>query len=164
VIETERAELFPVDFRDVRRFIAEHHRHNEPPIGHKFSIGLRRGDRLVGVVVASRPVGRHADDGMTIELTRVTTDGDRNACSRLYSAACRAAFAIGYRRVITFTLQSEPGSSLRAAGFVEDVSYAKSGAWGARAGQSPRLAEELRMFDQPKVVDEPKTRWVRMAP
>jgi hypothetical protein len=112
-----RAEIVPLTLAQARRYVAEHHRHNEPPVGHRFSIGLQRDDRLVGVVIAGHPVARKADDGRTLELVRLTTEGDRNACSRLYSAACRAAFAMGYRKVITYTLEEEPGSSLRAAGF-----------------------------------------------
>ena len=151
-------EIRPIELRDARRFIAEHHRHSEPPIGHRFSIGLFSDDTLIGVVVAGRPVARKADDGRTIELTRVTTLGGHNACSRLYGAACRAAQAMGYRRAITYTLAEEAGTSTRAAGFREDGNSA-GGAWVHTAG--PRAAELPRMFDPPKMPIGPKTRWVR---
>jgi hypothetical protein len=150
--------IVPVELAIARRLVAEHHRHNEPPIGHRFSIGLERDGKLVGVVIAGRPVARGSDDGYTIELVRVTTDGSRNSCSRLYGAACRAAGAMGYRRAITYTLASEPGSSLRAAGFVEDGRTAGR-EWvhttGPRALQMPRLWGPAKM-----PVDE-KVRWVR---
>ena len=153
-------ELVPLTLAEARRYVADHHRHNEPPVGHRFSIGLRRGDVLVGVVIAGHPVARKADDGRTLELVRLTTEGDRNACSRLYAAACRAAEAMGYRKVITYTLAEEPGSSLRAAGFHEDGRTEGHEGWkhgdGARnAAFRPRLWEEAKMPTGPKV------RWVR---
>ncbi len=149
----------PLTLADARRYVAEHHRHNEPPRGHKFSIGLERDGVLVGVVIASRPVARGLDDGRTIELIRLTTEGDRNACSRLYGAACRAAAAMGYHWVVTYTLAEEPGTSLRASGFVENGTT-KGGEWTPTEGVW-RQAEHPRMFDPPKMPTGPKTRWVR---
>jgi hypothetical protein len=148
----------PLTLAQARRYVAEHHRHNEPPIGHRFSIGLERDGVLVGVVVAGHPQARKADDGRTIELLRLTTEGDRNACSRLYSAACRAAAAMGYRRVITYTLDSEPGTSLLASGFVRD-GLSPGGEWKHTDG--PRSAERPRLFDPPKMPTGPKVRWLR---
>ena len=150
--------LVPITLREARRFVAEHHRHNEPPCGHKFSIGLANGTGLRGVVIASRPIARGADDGLTIELIRVTTVGDRNACSRLYAAACRAAAAMGYRRAITYTLAEETGSSVAAAGFRVDGTTA-GGEWRHTSG--PRSADMPRLFDEAKMPIGPKTRWVR---
>jgi hypothetical protein len=153
-----RLEIVPVSLAEARRFVADHHRHNEPPRGHKFSIGLSNGE-LRAVVIASRPVARGLDDGRTIELIRVTTIGDRNACSRLYGAACRAAAAMGYRRAVTYTLAGEEGTSPRAAGFVRDGVTA-GGVWAPMDGLI-RSAEKLRLFDAPKMPTGPKTRWVR---
>jgi hypothetical protein len=155
------AELVPLTLAQARRYVAEHHRHNEPPVGHRFSIGLERDGALVGVVIAGHPVARKADDGRTLELVRLTTEGDRNACSRLYSAACRAAFAMGYRQVITYTLAEEPGSSLRAAGFVPDGTTDGHAGWKHTAG--PRAADRPTLFDPPKMPTGPKQRWVRYA-
>ncbi len=118
------------------------------------------GGELVGVVLAGRPIARGADDGRTIELLRLTTEGDRNACSRLYGAACRAAAAMGYRRAITYTLAEEPGTSLRAAGFREDARLPARGDWTPAAGVW-RSAEHPRMFDPPKMPTGPKVRWLR---
>jgi len=153
-------EIVPLTLKEARRFVAEHHRHNEPPIGHRFSIGLRRAGELVGVVIAGHPVARNADDGLTIELVRLTTTGDRNACSRLYGAACRAAAAMGYRLAITYPLADEPGSSLRASGFTEDGATEGHEGWKHTAG--PRALDRPRLFDPPLVPTGPKTRWVRV--
>lgn len=153
--------LVPLGLREARAFVAAHHRHNEPPRGHKFSIGLRDSAtaELVGVVIAGRPVARGADDGWTIELVRLTTLGSRNACSRLYAAACRAAAAMGYRRAITYTLEEESGSSLRAAGFVEDGLTA-GGEWDPMAGLL-RSGDKPTLFDAPKMPRGRKRRWRR---
>lgn len=113
--------LVPVSLREANAFVALHHRHSKPVQGHKFSIGVIVGpDRLaslVGVAIIGRPIARHNDDGFTLELLRVATDGTRNACSFLEGAASRATFAQGYRRLVTYTRKHEGGASLRAAGF-----------------------------------------------
>ena len=151
--------LVPLTLKEARRFVADHHRHNEPPIGHRFSIGLRRGDELVGVVVAGHPIARNTDQALTVELLRVTTDGSRNACSMLYGAACRAAQAMGYQRAITFTLEDEPGTSLRAAGFHEDGrTEGTAEGWNNRAYNA---INRPRLWDDAKMPTGPKTRWVR---
>lgn len=109
----------PTTLRVANAFVAEHHRHSNPPRGHKFSIGAAAGEELVGVAVAGRPVARGADDGFTIEVLRVCTiaSAPRNTCSLLYGACWRAARAMGYRRAITYTLKSETGASVKASGF-----------------------------------------------
>lgn len=112
--------LRPCDFRVAQNFIAEYHRHNKPPIGHKFSIACFDNDRLCGVVMVGRPVGRYLDDGLTLEVNRCCTDGTRNACTILYGAAQRAARALGYKRLVTYTLESENGASLRASNWICD--------------------------------------------
>lgn len=110
-------ELQPVTFAEAKAFIAEHHRHHVPPVGWKFGVGLSDGEKLVGVVTVGRPVARMLDDGWTVEVTRCCTDGTPHACSKLYAAAWRAARALGYRRLITYTLADESGASLRGAGW-----------------------------------------------
>lgn len=111
--------ISPITLKMAKDFVAQHHRHNKPPTGHKFSIGLRSDDGvLLGVATAGRPVARHFDDGFTLEINRTCTTGERNANSALYGAVWRAAKAMGYRRVITYTQADESGASLRAAGFV----------------------------------------------
>lgn len=107
----------PIDFAEAARFVMDHHRHHTPPQGHKFSLGAVDGGELVGVVIVGRPVARRRDDGWTLEVTRLCTTGHKNACSFLYGAAARAAFALGYRRIGTYILKREPGTSLVAAGW-----------------------------------------------
>jgi hypothetical protein len=129
--------LRPVTLAEARRFVGTHHRHNLPPVGWKWGVGVSDdAGELVGVAIASRPVARHADDGRTIEVTRTCTTGEKNANSMLYGAICRAAGALGYEKVITYTLADEPGGSLRGAGFVVDaeVSPPPNG-WESRPGR-----------------------------
>ena len=106
-----------IDLDEANAFIYEHHRHHGMVIGHKFSLGAAAGDKIVGVAVVGRPVARGRDDGMTLEVTRLCTDGTKNACSFLYGAAARACFALGYKRLGTYILASEDGASLKASGW-----------------------------------------------
>lgn len=131
-------EIVPITFRAACAFVAEHHRHNKPPRGHKFSIGLQFGDRLCGVAMVGRPVARAFDDGRTAEVNRTCTTGERNANSMLYGAAWRAAKAMGYRRLITYTQAEESGASLRAAGWVRVRDIEPRGSW-ADSTADPRL-------------------------
>jgi hypothetical protein len=112
-----RLQAVPVDLDLANDFVARFHRHHRPVVGHKYSIGAAANDELVGVVIVGRPVSRHRDDGMTLEVTRLCTDGTKNACSFLYGAAARAAFALGYSRIGTYTLPEEGGASLLASGW-----------------------------------------------
>lgn len=110
--------LIPMDRDTANVFVRRYHRHSKPVIGYKFAVGVADEKHdLRGVAIAGRPVARELDHGWTIEILRVCTDGARNACAKLYAACCRAGTALGYRRAITYTLASERGSSLRAAGF-----------------------------------------------
>ena len=113
-------ELRPCDFATAKDFVGAYHRHNKPPAGHKFSIACYDGDKLVGVCMVGRPIGRYLDDGLTLEVNRCCTDGTKNACTMLYGAAQRAAKALGYKRIVTYTLESENGSSLRASNWICD--------------------------------------------
>jgi hypothetical protein len=107
----------PVSLKFAQEFVRQNHRHNKPPSGHKFSIGLFDGDVCVGVATAGRPIARMLDDGLTLEVTRTCTDGTRNANSMLYGAIVRAAKALGYLKVVTYTQHDESGASLRGAGW-----------------------------------------------
>ena len=122
-------ELIPMTLAQANDFVAQHHRHHGRVQGHKFSIGCMSGDQLAGVVIAGRPVGRYLDDGFTLEVTRLCTLGGRNVCSFLYAAAARAAKAMGYRKIITYTLAEENGASLRASGWLCAPGFRGGGSW-----------------------------------
>lgn len=155
-------ELVPVTLTEARRFVATHHRHSRPPVTWRVGVGLADDGHLVGVAILGSPVSRKvmAAEPRTIEITRVCTLGDKNANTRLYGAACRAAAALGYTSAITYTLESEGGSSLRAAGFRCER------AAGARVGQTwnvqtrPRVEVNL-LGEAMTPTAEPKLLWRR---
>lgn len=111
-------ELEHIELKDANEFILLRHRHHRPVVGHRFSLGAKSvGAGLVGVAIVGRPVARRTDHRSVAEVTRLCTDGTKNACSFLYSAAARAAKALGYSMIQTFILETESGISLRATGW-----------------------------------------------
>ena len=110
----------PCHLRAAREYVGQYHRHSIPPVGGKFAVACYDGEVLCGVAICGRPVSRHLDDGQTLEILRCCTDGTRNACSKLYGACSRIGFDMGYDCIITYTLATETGASLRAAGFAFD--------------------------------------------
>jgi hypothetical protein len=128
----------PLSLAQANLFIDRHHRHHKPLRFHKYSIGAAEYGKLVGVCIVNRPVNLRMDDGLTLEVARLCTDGTSNACSFLLSRAARAAAALGYERIQTYTLADESvnsyGGSLRAAGWL--FSHAsKGGTWNNRSRQ-----------------------------
>lgn len=147
--QEKKLEVTTIPFREAAEYVRRHHRHCRPPVGHKFSLACYHEGRLCGVAICGRPVSRHLDDGSTIEVSRLCTDGTRNACSKLYGAACRYARRLGFVRVVTYTLVSENGASLRAANFVLDAENCGGLEWtGRRKHKSTCL----------------KNRWVKILP
>jgi len=147
--------LFPVSMklRQANAFIEKNHRHRGRVQAHLFSLGVadhRQDNLIVGVAVVGKPVARGIDPEFTVEITRLCVDGTANAASFLLARAADAAFAIGYIRLITYTLPDEPGTSLRAASF-EDDGIGKSGKWDSRPGR--KRGDCI-----------PKRRWYRFAP
>jgi hypothetical protein len=110
-------QIVPCELNEANAFVRQHHRHHGEVVGHKFSIAIAEGEKVCGVVIVGRPVARRLDDGWALEVTRLATDGTKNACSALYAAAWRAARAMGYRKLVTYILDTENGTSLTAAGW-----------------------------------------------
>ncbi|MES2262129.1 MAG: XF1762 family protein [Pseudomonadota bacterium] len=134
----------PISLAEANAFVAQHHRHHQPVPGAKFCIAVSDAAGTVrGVAIVGRPVARGLDDGWTLEVNRCCTDGARNACSMLYGAAWRAARAIGYRRLLTYTLPEEGGASLRAAGW-RDLGLRGGGNWNTAARPRIDTAQVLR--------------------
>lgn len=137
--------------KDANAFVDSLHRHHVAAIGDKYRLSAVNNDgQLVGVVQVGRPVARALDDGSTVEVIRCCTDGTRNACSFLYGRAVQVARLLGYRRIITYTLESESGSSLLASGFKLD-GMTDGGSWSCKS--RPR---------QQKAPTCPKKRWVKI--
>ena len=121
-------ELCPLTLKEACAWVAEHHRHHQPPRGGLFAVGVMSSGVVVGAAIVGRPSARMLQDDWTAEVTRCCTDGSRNACSMLYRACWRACRALGYRRLVTYTLPQEGGASLRAAG-MREVGKAGGGSW-----------------------------------
>ena len=128
--------LVPVTLEEANAFVVKHHRHHKPVPGAKFCIGVSNEKEICGVAIVGRPIARMLDDGWTLEVNRTCTDGTRNANSILYGAARRAAWALGYKKLITYTLPEEGGASLRAAGF-RVIGEAGGGRWSRES--RPRI-------------------------
>lgn len=120
--------ITPTTLREANAFVAAHHRHHGPARGCILCVAVSEGEAVRGVAIVGRPVSRMLDDGWTAEVVRVATDGARNACSMLYGASWRACRALGYRRLVTYTLPEEGGASLRAAGW-RCIGEAGGGSW-----------------------------------
>lgn len=131
-----KLELQPISFKEACEFIEQHHRHHLPPVGWKYGIAVNDGKKVVGVITIGRPVARYLDDGWSLEITRCCTDGTPNACSMLYGAACRAALAMGYKQIITYTLKEESGASLIGAGY-KRIRLTRGGSWSCKS--RPRI-------------------------
>ena len=150
--------VFPITLKQANQYVYEHHRHNIPTNGHKWSICCKdENGKIHGVAICGHPIARRIDDGETIEVRRCCTDGYPNACSFLYGACARIAKEFGYRRIITYTLQSEPGTSLKASGW-DDCGEAGGTSWNVPS--SPREETQITLFGEtPKYPTEKKRRW-----
>jgi len=136
--------VHPLNLDEANAFVAAHHRHHKPVPGAKFAVGVADGEGTVrGVAIVGRPVARRLQDGYTLEVVRVATDGAHNACSMPYGACWRAAKALGYRRLITYTLESEGGASLRASGW-KLIGLRGGGNWNKPSRPRVDTAELLR--------------------
>lgn len=146
-----------ISLREANAYVVEHHRHHDRATGHKWSIAAFLDGTLCGVAIVGRPTARRLDDGRTLEVTRLCTDGTRNACSFLYAAAARRAKREGYERIITFILQSEPGTSLWAAGWTLEKEMAGKPRWNKQ--RYIGRPEQMSLFPKKEPPPEYKQRW-----
>ena len=120
--------IIPLDLSEANELVSRWHRHHKPTIGHRFSIGVSNDGEIVGAAIVGRPVARRLDNGLTVEVLRCVTNGTKNACSALYAASWRAARAMGYTRIITYTLKDESGVSITGAGW-KMLYHTKGASW-----------------------------------
>lgn len=123
-----KLQLWPITFDQACEYVRLHHRHHIPPRGWKFGTSVWDGEKVVGVVMVGRPVARAFDNGWTLEVIRLCTIGTPHVASMLYAAAWRACRALGYTRLITYTLASESGVSVKAAGW-KAIGLTEGGSW-----------------------------------
>jgi hypothetical protein len=138
----------PIELADANAFIAKLHRHHKPVVGHRFSLAAWKDGALVGVCVVGRPVARNAGHPLeVVEVTRLCTDGTKNACSALYSAAARVAKEIGFGKIQTYIMETEHGTSLRASGWTMKEELVGGGQWKRPSMEG--LWGTLNLTDQP---------------
>lgn len=145
----KKLSVIRVELDEANKFISTHHRHHKPVVGHRFSIGVEHNGMLVGCVIVGRPVARQSNQKHIAEVTRLVTDGTRNACSFLYAQAARAAKELGFKSIQTFILPTESGISLKASGWT-CTGETKTGSWHTRNN---------RRSDQPECR---KIKWVKV--
>ena len=144
-----RLHIVPLELREANAVVAAWHRHHQPTIGHRFSVGVVDDQGVIhGAAIAGRPVARLAGSPREVlEVLRLVTDGTYNACSMLYSAIARAGRAMGYKRVQTYILAEEAGTSLKASGWTSE---------GPAGGDDWNREGRVRRTDQPQGTKE---RW-----
>jgi len=139
----EAKKIVPITLKIANQFVNNFHRHHNATTGCKFAIGLKKSEDLIGVAICGRPVSRYLDDGLTLEINRVCTLGDKNACSMLYGACCRIAKEMGYKKVITYILESENGASVKASGFIYD-GIAGGTHWTGKRNKGQDIPAEMK--------------------
>jgi hypothetical protein len=156
-------EIVPLSLREAQEFVQQHHRHNKPPHGCKFALGVRADGKLAGVASAGRPVARAYDDGRTLEANRTCTDGTMHANSMLYGAVWRTGRGMGYLRCITYTQGDESGASLRAAGYVRVKELKPRGDWIDSSVSHKHLREPAQQSfiddERRRTGDVPRVLW-----
>ena len=152
----------PIDLKSANEFVMKHHRHNGKVLVHRFSIAVYDGDRLCGVAICGNPLARKLDDGKTIEVRRVCTDGTRNACSILYGRCARIAKEMGWEKIITYILDSECAVTMKASGWEIEAEGCGGVSWNVPS--RPRLVKQETLFGEETCsypVDELKTRYYK---
>jgi len=146
-----KLEPVPITFREACDFINKYHRHHQAPQGHRFSVGLSDGKDLVGVAIAGNPVARHNDDGYTLEITRCCVKSGiyKNGVSKLVSSVYQAGKALGFKKIISYILDEESGTSLKACGFHLDR-LSEGGSWNSQT---------RRRIDKAPI--GPKKKWIK---
>lgn len=153
----------PLELKEANAFVEKLHRHHAPVHRDKFRFGCTDDDgKLHGVIQLARPVSRALDDGFTIEVVRLCTDGTPNVCSFLYSKGARIAKEMGYHKIITYILESELGSSLKASGWHKEADT-NGGSWNTPSRPREVISQQLSLFgdNKPKYSIEKKQRWCK---
>lgn len=159
-------EIRPISIARANQFVKEHHRHHGSKTGCRFAIAVYGGGELHGVAICSNPVARLADDGLTIEVSRLCTDGTYNACSILYAACARIAKEMGFRKIQTYILKSETGTSLKASGWKLEADEVGAVDWVSAKNERQRRRNmkpvQLSLFEEKQVPKELKQRWSKI--
>lgn len=153
----------PIELKECQSYINKYHRHHQAAHRDKFRIAAVDNNKIVGVIQVGRPVSRVLDDGNTLEVLRLCTNEGKNVCSFLYSRAARIAKEMGYDKIITYILESESGTSLKAAGWVCEADGVGGGDWNTPSRPREVLPEQISLFPVKSKypVGVKKQRWVK---
>ena len=154
-------DIKPISLKEANAYVEINHRHHRKATGHKFSLGVYEDDVLHGVVIVGRPLSRYLDDGMTLEVLRLCTDGTKNACSILYSRSARIAREMGYNRIITYILMEESGNSLIASGWQCEEVNVGGGSWENCTRREGEYKQISLFPESDKYPIGKKQRWVK---
>ena len=152
----------PIELKQAQAFINQLHRHHAAAVRDKFRVAAMQDGKIVGVAQAGRPVSRNLDDGYTLEVLRLCTNGGKDVCSFLYSRCARIAKEMGYRKIITYILETEPGTSLKASGWTCENSSCGGATWENNTRAKERRKEQQMTFipqKQKYPVGISKQRW-----
>lgn len=152
-----------ISLAEANAFVTEHHRHHPKAQGHKYSLACYDNDRLCGVAIVGHPQGIKTNDGETLEVLRLCTDGTKNACSMLYGRCARVGHELGYEKIQTYILVSETGTSLKASGWIcEDACCGGNGKWTGNRQKQRDMYQQMSLFPmQKEVPQEYKQKWVK---
>lgn len=150
----------PIEIKQAQAFINQLHRHHAAAIRDKFRIAAKQDGKIVGVAQVGRPISRNLCDGYTLEVLRLCTNGEKDVCSFLYSRCARIAKEMGYRKIITYILETEPGTSLKASGWTCEDSNCGGATW-ENCTRTKERPVQLSMIDQKQKypVGVAKQRW-----
>ena len=155
----------PISLKDANAYVEENHRHHRKTQGHKFSIAVYDADdTLHGVAIVGRPLSRYLDNGETLEVLRLCTDGTHNACSKLYSTSAKICKEMGYKKIITYILNEETGTSLKASGWILEADNVGGGSWDCQSRPRQLEVAQLSLFkdnENPKYPIGKKQRWCK---
>lgn len=154
----------PISIREANAYVEKHHRHHGAKTGCRFAIAAYDDDGLHGVAICSNPVARNADDGLTLEVARLCTDGTKNACSILYGACARIAKDMGFNKIQTYILESESGTSLKVTGWVCEGEAGRpswNDKWASERQKKRIEYKQMELFESKSPPKEMKTRWAR---
>lgn len=156
-------EAVPMELKEAQAYINEHHRHHQSSHRDKFRIGCYDNGEIKGVIQVGRPVSRCLDDGKTLEVLRLCTTGDKNVCSFLYSRAARIAKEMGYSKIITYILETENGTSLKASGWECECDNAGGKDWNVPSRPREVVSQQLSFIEEKQKypVGVKKQRWVK---
>ena len=156
-------EAIPMELRDVQNYINENHRHHKASHRDKFRIGCVSDGKIVGVIQVGRPVSRYLDDGKTLEVLRLCSDGTKDVCSFLYSKSARIAKEMGYSKIITYILSTESGISLKASGWHLEENNVGGSDWNVPSRPREVISCQMSLFDEkPKYpINVKKQRWAK---